>query len=113
MGAGELDQRVIIAIRAVTLNELGEEVASWVPLDAGRFARVMEPLGRAYVAGGEGLDAGQIVAEERIAVKLRWIEIDPTARLDWRGRRFEIERVTGSFKEGFTWLHCRGIRQDA
>lgn len=96
--AGELDQRVTLETPVVAINALGEEEEGWLFL-AERFARVIEAQGREFLKG-------DYRAEEKIAVKLRWIEVDSTARVTWRGRVYRVVSVTGTFREGETWLHC-------
>ncbi len=98
MDAGSLDQRITIERPAVTTDELGQDARAWTAV-ATVWARVMETAGREFLKG-------DYQAEEKTAFVIRWRTIDSTYRVTWGGRTWRIVSVTGTFREGFSWLHC-------
>ena len=98
MDAGALDQRILVETPVNTLNELGEEVPGWEFL-AKPWAKVMEGLGREFLKG-------DYVAESKAVFKIRSLQVDSKARVTWEGRVYRIDDVTGTRREGFSYLHC-------
>lgn len=95
--AGKLDQRITIELPATTFNGI-EDVSAWVV--SGIFwARAMETPGREFLKG-------DYQAMEKVAFQIRYQAIDSTARVTWSDRVYRIESVTGTYREGETWLHC-------
>lgn len=99
--AGKLDQRILIETATVTENELGEDVETWSE-HSRPWAQVKETMGREFLAG-------DIQAEGKAAFRIRYRALDSRARVTWRGRIYMVEDVTGTQREGFTWLHCRAV----
>lgn len=98
MDAGRLDQRIVIETPAVVIDELGQDAREWVLL--GTFwAKVMETPGREFLSG-------DYKAEEKTVFVIRWQALDSTARVQWGGRVWRIESVTGTRREAFAYLHC-------
>lgn len=101
MDAGALDQRILIEVASVTDNELGEEVDTWSE-HSRPWANVKETPGREFLAG-------DIKAETKAVFRIRYRAIDSRARVTWAGRQFEVDDVTGTRREGWTWLHCYSV----
>lgn len=106
MKSGDLDQRVLIEWPVSGFGALGQEADDWGN-PVWRSARVREEKGSEFLAGGhKPAQQGAYQAEEKIAVIIRWMAVDSTARLSWGGRVWRIESVTGTRRQGWTWLHC-------
>ncbi len=102
MTAGRLDQLITIETTTTTTDELGQSQDVWGPL-ATVWAEAKETMGREFLAG-------DYKAEEKVAFRIRWIEVDSKARVTWEGRTYRIVSVTGTFRSGERWMHC--IAQD-
>jgi head-tail adaptor len=98
MDAGALDQQIVLQRRSVIFDELGAEVETWNP-HSQLWAKVLETPGREFLKG-------EYHAEERAVFVVRWRELDSTYRVQWRARTWNITSVTGTRREGWTWLHC-------
>lgn len=104
MRAGDLDQRITIETPTPDTNELGEEVPVWTFL-ADVAARVMETPGREFLSG-------DYQAEGKAVFCIRWrAAVDSSCRVTWRERVYRINDVTGTYRQGFAYLHC--VVQDA
>lgn len=101
MDAGRLDQQIAIETRSVIPDESGAEVESWATT-AHPWARVIETPGREFLQG-------DVQAEGKAVFVIRWRDMDSSARVVWRGRNYTIEDVTGTRREGYSWLHCRSV----
>ena len=99
MDAGQLDQRIQIEQPVVAADALGQEVESWATV-ASPWAKVMETPGREFLSG-------DYRAEERTVFRIRWRALDSTARVQWGGRAWKIDSVTGTERERWAYLHCR------
>ena len=97
MDAGALDQKIIIETRSVVHNALGEEVESWSPSPA--WAKVTETPGREFLKG-------DYQAERKAVFCIRFKQVDTTARVTWGGQVYDIQSVTGTYREGWAYLHC-------
>lgn len=98
MDAGRLDQRIAIEAATTAEDALGQEVETWATV-AEPWARVMETPGREFLSG-------DYKAEEKAVFVVRWRAIDSTDRVRWGGRTWRIDSVTGTKREGFSYLHC-------
>lgn len=98
MDAGRLDQRIRIEAPASAVDALGQDALTWAHV-GDVWARVIETQGREFLKG-------DYQAEEKSAFVIRWMEIDSTMRAVWAGRTWRIVSVTGTFREGYCWLHC-------
>lgn len=96
--AGALDQRIGIEVPTNTTNALGEQVPAWTQ-EAEVWARAIETPGREFLKG-------DYQASEKVAFQIRYRPMDSTARVTWRGRTWRVDSVTGTMREGATWLHC-------
>lgn len=96
--AGELDQLITLESPVVTTDAWGGEVETWL-IEAQAYARVTEARGREFLKG-------DYKAEEKAVFKIRWREVDSTWRVNWGGRTWRIESVTGMLREGARWIHC-------
>lgn len=111
MKSGDLDQRVLIEVPASGFDALGQEDLTWQELggagNGSRSAKVIEEKGMEFLAGGNKPERqGAYFAEEKIAVVIRWMAVDSTARLTWGGRVWRVVSVTGTRRQGWAWLHC-------
>lgn len=97
MDAGQFDQRIAIEQPTIAPDALGQEVETWA-VTARPWAKVMETPGREFLSG-------DYKAEEKAVFVIRHRTLDSTARVAWRGRSWRIESVTGTKREGFTYLH--------
>lgn len=101
MDVGQFDQRIIIETEApVTTNSLGEELPGWLFLTK-LWAKATEQKGREFLAAD-----GDYRPQRKVAFTIRWMELDSTARVKWRGLIYRIEDVTGTKRSGWAWLHC-------
>mgnify|MGYP000653225238 CR=1 FL=1 len=98
MGAGDLDQRISLERPDDVRDELGQTARAWVAV-ADVWAKVAETPGREFLKG-------DYQAEEKTAFAIRFRVIDSTFRVQWGGRVWRIVSVTGTRREGWTWLHC-------
>jgi len=98
MDAGALDQQILIEAHSVTLDELGAEVETW-STHSQPWAKVIETPGREFLKG-------DYHAEHKAVFRIRWRDIDSTARVTWGGRVYDITAVTGTRREGWSYLHC-------
>lgn len=98
MDAGRLTERILIEAPTETENALGEMVPSWQTV-AERWARVLETPGREFLSG-------DYRAEERTVFQIYWTAIDSSHRVQWGGRTWRINSVTGTYRERYSWLHC-------
>jgi len=98
MQAGDLTERITIETPATEPDELGQDALSWLFL-AEVWAKAIEGQGREYLKGG-------YEAEEKAVFVIRWMEVDASMRVTWLGRIYDIEQVTGTYREGWAWLHC-------
>lgn len=101
MDAGQLDQQISVQSRTVTQDELGADVENWITTST-PWANVKETPGREFLKG-------DFQGEEKTVFRIRWRDMDSTARVEWRGKVYTIESVTGTMREGWTWLHCKRI----
>lgn len=103
MDAGKLDQPITVEARTVTKNSFNEDVETWAEHSTPK-ARVVETPGREFLKGG-------IEAEGKAVFQIRYRAGLNTAdhRVDWRGRKYGIEDITGSQRERFLWLHCKSV----
>ena len=98
MNAGRLDQRITLEAPTVTTDELGQDARSW-ELQGHVWAEVKEQMGREFLAG-------DYHAEEKVAFRIRWRELDSTWRVTWGDRIYRIVSTTGTRRSGERWLHC-------
>lgn len=98
MDAGQLDQQILIEKEVTTKNELGEAVSSWVRL-AKVSAKVIETPGREFLKG-------DFRPEGKAVFVIRFRKFDTTARVQWGGLTWDITGKTGTFREGWSYLHC-------
>jgi len=96
--AGQLDQLISIEQPAQTVDALGQEALSWTAV-VDLWAKVIEERGREFLKG-------DYKAEEKTVFGFRFRPIDSTYRVQWAGRVWRIVSVTGTRREGETWLHC-------
>lgn len=87
MRAGELRQRIKIQDRVVARNGFGEEIATWSTL-ATVWASIETPTGGEYQAQDR---AGAAITQQ-VTIRHR-TGIEPTMRINWNGRLFEIAAV--------------------
>ena len=99
--AGIFDQSITIEIPTSTTDELGQTAIEWTDA-AVTSAQVVETQGREFLKG-------EYRAEERAVFVIRWREIDSTARINWDGRSWNIVSVTGTYRDGYRWLHTIAI----
>lgn len=97
-GAGDLDQQILLEVPVVEPDELGQNVESWF-FFAQPWAKVIETPGQEFLKG-------DYRPEERVVFKIYWREMDSTYRVTWGGRTWRINSVTGTRREGYSWLHC-------
>lgn len=99
MKAGALDQLITIEEPGAGTDELGQDTTdNWLPL-ATVWAEVKETMGREFLSGN-------YQAEEKVAFRIRWMEVDSKARVTWEGRQYRVVSVTGTYRSGERWLHC-------
>lgn len=98
MDAGALDQKIVVEASGKSTNALGEEIDSW-SVACTPWAKVMETPGREFLVG-------DYRAEEKAVFIIRWRSIDSLARVQWGGRTWRIDGVTGTRRGGFAYLHC-------
>ncbi len=98
MDAGALDQQIAIETRIVTTDELGAETEAWAT-EFRPFAKVIETPGREFLKG-------EVIAERKAVFVIRWHALDTTARVIWNGDTYRINAITGTRREGYSWLHC-------
>lgn len=106
MDAGKLDQPITIEARTTTTNSFGEKVEAWDE-HARPKAKVVETPGREFLKGA-------IEAEGKAVFQIRYRSgLDSaTHRVDYRGRKYGIEDITGSKREGSLWLHCKAVSEE-
>lgn len=97
--AGRLNQQITIETPTAGEDELGQtDTAGWTLL-ATVWAEAKETMGREFLSG-------DYQAEEKVAFRIRWMEVDSTARVTWEGRVYRIVSVTGTYPSRERWLHC-------
>lgn len=96
--AGAFDQRIVIETPVVTTNELGEQTTTWI-FDQEVWAKVVEVPGREFLKG-------DYQAEEKAVFQIRYREMDSLSRVTWNDRTYRVNSVTGTMRDGTTWLHC-------
>lgn len=101
MDAGQLDQKISIEARTITQDELGADVESWAE-DTTPWAKVIETPGREFLKG-------EIQSEKLAVFVIRWRALDSTYQVKWRGATYTIDAVTGTQREGWSWLHCKEV----
>ncbi len=102
MDAGDLDQRITIEVPSPEQDELGQ--------DAGDWSFVSEPWAKVVETPGREFLSGDYKAESKVVFRIRWRSVNSKARVTWRERVFRISDVTGTQREGWSYLHC--IAQD-
>ncbi len=98
MKAGDLDTQIVIEAPSATVDGFGQDALTW-SVFATRHARAIEEQGREYLRG-------DFRAEEKAVFVIRHLAVDSTMRVLWGERTWPIVSVTGTRREGWTWLHC-------
>lgn len=94
MQAGKLRHRVTIQEQSTARDTFGQRVDTWTTV-ATVWASV-EPL-----QGREFLDGRSLEAEISLRVRMRYRSgVEPTMRLSWGGRIFEIVAITSTEERG-------------
>lgn len=101
--AGDLDQRIVIEEPIIGRDSLNAAETVWSEL-ADVAAKVAEVQGREFLKG----DGVQAESKATFTIRYR-AGIDGRMRVLWNGQTFGIEDVTGTRREGWTWLHCRAV----
>lgn len=105
--AGELNQRVTILAPVKARSKLGGETTEQHSPLRDVWARVVEGLGKEFVA------AGAVVEQKKAAFKLRWaadlVALGATLRVAWGGHAYEIVTTTGTQQAGELWLHGQSV----
>lgn len=104
--AGKFDQRVTIQSKAVTRNDIGDEVVAWVAV-AEVWARV-EPLrGREWFAAAQN----QSAVEYRVTIRYR-AGITRDMRVMWRGDPLDVVSVidVNAQRENLELMCMSGVR---
>jgi len=104
-GAGDLDQRITIETATTVRGASGADVPGWL-YDCEPWAKVVETPGREFLKG-------DIEAEGKAVFKIRYRPVATSSRVLWRGVAYDIEAVTGTRREAWTYLHCRTLREEA
>lgn len=92
--AGSLDRRITLQRSTTTQNALGEEVETWVDVATVSAKRTNLPV---RVAAAERVRGAEVAAVRYVSFRIRWAakwaDIDPTWRLIFEGRIFNIDDV--------------------
>lgn len=99
MDSGALDQEILIEVATITTDELGADVETW--------AEHSRPAAKLVQTPGKEFLAGDVQAESKAVFRIRWRELDSRARVTWRGRLYMVEDVTGTQRDGWTYIHAR------
>lgn len=83
--ASRLDRRVTIERRTDAVDSFGGPLDTYAAL-ATVAASVRETDGREFLAGDT-----QLVAEQRAVFTIRWRAIEPTDRIMYGGRAFDVQ----------------------
>lgn len=97
---GKLDQRIELQQRSAAKQANGEEVISWSTV-ATVWAAVRHVSGRELLAR-YGIDAEQLVT---FTIRAR-DDLDPTMRVAWGGRHYDIAGLPPDTREAFMTINC-------
>ena len=102
--AGLFRQRIGIEVPDPNPDELGQTDIAWV--STGTFwAQIVETQGREFLKG-------DYHNEERAVFIIRYQEVNSRARVVWglrpdgQPKTWDITGITGTYSDGYRWLHC-------
>jgi head-tail adaptor len=91
LAAGELDRRLTIERKTVTLNSLGEQVETWAPLASNIAAS------KSYRRANENVQAAEVAAIRVLRFVIRWsttvATVNPKDRILFEGAYFDLIEV--------------------